>query len=201
MLRDERAEIDAVQLTVFDKDAPVDDRKRNARRRTGEQRRYRIAATARMRQVVDAKCDDIGGHAGLQRADIFAAKHARATERGEFERLARGEAIGARLEAGPAHALQEHRLPRLAEEMIPVVARRTIDAKSDPDTCIDHRTHRRDAGREDHVAGRTVADARVRVREARNFVRVRMHHVREPHVVAHPLDRFRVFERALAELR
>src|SRR5919199_1242955 len=107
-----------------------------------------------MGERVEAPQGDVGELAGLERAElVVAAEAARALDRAERERLARGE----RGRAAP-QAREEQRLAQLGGELAGLVGRRAVDAEAD-----------RRAGLGERSGGRGApAEARVRARAVRH---------------------------------
>ena len=103
-----------------------------------------------MLDAVDAKRHKVGRHARRQNADVVAAEDFRAAEDADFQRFARGHAIGLRFESGPADALQQHGLAHFAQHVVAVVAGRAVQAQAHLHAAIEHGAHRRDARGEDH---------------------------------------------------
>ena len=99
--------------------------------------------------------------------------------------------IRAGFETGPADALQQHRLARLAEQMIAVVAGRTVDAEADTHPGIAHRAYRRDAeARIMLLLGQWQTPAAFRASHSISSF-IGMHHVRKPDVVRRSSRDFR----------
>src|SRR5882672_1313472 len=129
---DEGAELQAGDRALLHDHASVDHREPGARRRAREQPGDDVAMRARMFNAVDPKCHQVRGLTRFERADVVAPEERCAAQRGELERLARRHAIRPRLEPGPADALKQHRLARLAEHVVAVVARGSVDAEPYP---------------------------------------------------------------------
>ena len=118
-----------------------------------------VHRAARGCEAVDAHADDVGGHAGCERADVVATQHRRAAARREAQRFAGrhgGRAV--------RDALQQHRVARFVEHVRAVVRGRAVHAQADAHAGVALRAHRRDAAAQPHVGGRAVRHARARAR-------------------------------------
>ena len=86
-------QIHARQLAALHYDAPIDDRQPRAAWSAGDQRSYWIRQRTCVLEIVDTERDDVCGFAGLEAADVVAAKGGGATARRQLERLPRRERI------------------------------------------------------------------------------------------------------------
>jgi hypothetical protein len=118
VLLQKRAEVYGRELAFADDHAPVDDAVGHIHRRAEHQRSHRIVQAAGKGELVQAKGDEVRGHARRERADVVAAQHARPADGGQLQRLARGHRVRA-----VADPLQQHGSPRFVQQMAGVVRR------------------------------------------------------------------------------
>ena len=89
----QRRQVNGEQLSFFHHDAPVDDGEFHVLRLAEDGGSQRIMnRAARVAQRVQSQADEVGGHAGGQRADVVTAQHLRAAARRQPQRLFGGEA-------------------------------------------------------------------------------------------------------------
>ncbi len=153
-----------------------------------------------MGHIVDAKGHKIGRFTDGQRADVIPAQQFGPAAGGQGQGLAGREAVGPRLEAGPADPLQEHRLPGLAEHMVAIITGRAIDAQPDPHPGIEHLPHRGDTGGQNHIAAGAVADAAAGSGQPANLRRAGMNHMGKPDILPGPVEGLGIFDGPFAKL-
>ena len=179
-----------VELTLANHDAPVDHRRGDVTRAAEHERRDRIVQRAGVPEAVDRERHEIGGHPRREVTDVVAAQHARASPRGELQRVARRQRAGI---AGEPR--EEQRLARLGQHLAAVVGRAAVDTEADGHARVAHPPHGRDAGSEAHVGARAMRDSGAGPREERDPGGVEVHAVRVPDVGTRPAQRLGVLGR------
>ena len=124
--RGDLLDVARAQLGALDHGAAADQQEVHGARRAEHERRHRVV-DARVIEAVKAPERDVGQLADLQRAElVVAAQAARALDRRQRERAARGQGGGA---AGQAR--DEQRLAQLDRQRARLVGRGAVDAEAD----------------------------------------------------------------------
>jgi len=148
-------------------------------------------------EVVHAECDHVRSIAGLEAADVVALQDFRATQRRQFQR-SRAGMRSPRDSSRPPDRCNNYRLPRLAEHVIAVVARRAVDASATSHFGPAWRA-RRDARRPGSCCCSGNGTRRCGLPPCVRSRPHRMHHVREPDFVAVQSSSSTNAKRAFAE--